>query len=73
MKNNDIILCIANIQNMKIISWELNFLEKLLNKKRLNAEIEQHGENTFTITLEGVNNFLSIGNFNETQNFIKAL
>lgn len=58
---------------MKIISWELNFLEKLLNKKKLNATIEQHGDNTFTITLESVNKFLSIGNFNETQNFIKSL
>lgn len=42
---------------MKIISWELNFLEKALNKAELNANIEQHGEKTFTISLDGLKKF----------------
>lgn len=58
---------------MKIISWELNFLEKALNKAKLNTNIEQHGEKTFTISLDGLKKFLFVGGFQETKNFIKSL
>ncbi len=58
---------------MKTISWELNFLEKALNKTKLNANIEQHSEKTFTISLDELKKFLFVGNFKETHNFIISL